>query len=169
MLDIIVLVFILLLGLRGRTQGLVKTALGMLSFIVCGLATVYIYNYIAEIGIIERIETSVFSVLNDQITATLTAIGIMDYLVSGAVGIVLYLVVRLVYKLLVDLVSFTVPHGLNSFLGFIFGLVQGFAVVVSVLAIVYFASGAVPEIVDYINDTRFVSGIYYNNPIFMFI
>ena len=169
MIDIIVVVFILLLGLRGKSHGLVKTALGMLSFIVCGLATVYIYNYIDEMGIISVIEERLFSVLNEQITATLTAIGIMDYIVSVAVGIVLYLLVRLLYKLLLDLVSFTVPKGLNSLLGFVFGIAQGLAVVISVLAIVYFASGAVPELVEYINETTVVSKIYYNNPIILFI
>ena len=165
MLDIITVAFVLLLCFRGTKKGFIKTALGMVSVIACGFITVIAYNYISEFGIISTIEHELFSKLSPETAGVLKLSGIADYIVSGAVAVLLFIAARFVYGISAEILNFAVPKFLNSALGGALGLFQGISIVLFVLGIVYFISGSIPGALEHINSTTLVCELYYNNPV----
>ena len=165
MLDIITLIFIVLLSLQGRKNGFIKTVLGMISIIICGIVTVFAYNYISDMGIITTIEKEVFSHIEPETQVILKLSGITGYIISGLLAVIIFIATRFIYKLATDLLSFAVPGFINSTLGAILGLAQGLAIVFFILGITYCLKDSIPGIIKNIEDTKLLSELYRNNPV----
>lgn len=163
--DIAVIVFVALLSLNGGKNGFIKTALGMVSVIVCGVLTAILYRYISDAGIISIAEDKIFSLTESETVLKLKKMGIVGYVVSSIVAAAVFAVVRICYNFLAGIFGIAVPRLLNSLLGLILGALQGVAVVFCVLAVVRLVNGSVPEVTEWIEKTKIVAWCYENNPV----
>ena len=167
-IDIVAVVFLVFMAMIGRRTGFVKSVLGTVSVLVCGILTVLLYKYFADAGIVSVIEEFVFSHMNGETVAKLKLFGVVDYIASGICVIAFFIVVRIGYRFLAGILDFVVPDFLNKPLGGLFGFLKGVAVLLCILAVIYYVSGSVPEVVDKIDETTVVSVCYYNNPVVRF-
>ncbi len=163
MLDIIAVLLIVFLALRGKSTGFVKTVLGMFSVIVCAIVTVAVFDYISDAGVIVSLEQRLFSQLDSR------WLPMVGYLSSIVVATAVFVLVRFAYKIAVDMISFVVPGFLDSALGFLFGLLQGGAFVLLVLGIIFLVSGNLPEVTEKIDETVVLKQLYYNNPLLLLL
>ena len=135
--DIILIVFVVLFIMKGRKTGFARSVLGMFSVIICGALTVFIYKYIDKTGAVELIGNLLKTFLPQNAYDKLEAFGVSGYVLNAIIAILLYVGIRILYKIGIGVIDFAMPSFINSLLGGLFGGAMALAVVLAVLAVIY--------------------------------
>lgn len=165
LIDICLVLFVLLLAYTGRRKGFVKSALGMVSALACGIITALVYKFSRGTQLTSYVEDFLLTFFKSEQMKTVVDTYLAEYVVGAFVLVIVFILVRFVYGLLTDVVNFVVPGFINNPLGAALGFVKGIMIVFCLLAVVYYADGTSGGFVDKIDDTVIASVLYYNNPI----
>lgn len=163
--DIIFLVFFAVLVLNGKKSGFVKSVLGVFSVIICGGLTVIAYNYAGNFGIISALTDFLKSVLPEKLYFNLEQFGISGYVINAVIAVLIYICVKIVFKLAVGVIDIAVPSFINSAIGGILGGIKALAVTFTVLAVIYSVRHTcdVTGVTDVIEKSKIVRELYENN------
>lgn len=189
-LDLIVILIILLFTFIGYKQGLVKTAIKILSFFIALIVSMTLYKTLGNIiikntQIDENIENVIISkvlpedyeekleilpnslVESGKTTLNDLAVNITEKIIYAIVFVLLFVVLKIALKfvtLLTNLITkLPIIKQFDKTGGLIYGLAKGFIIVTVIFAVILLASPIID--IKYINviNNSYISKMLYNN------
>lgn len=190
-LDLIIILVIALFTLIGYKQGLVKTAIKILSFFIALVVSIMFYKTVANIiinntNIDEKIESIIISkvvsedykqkfeilpnslVQSGEDAVNSMATTVTEKAIGIAVLIGLFFILKIALKfvtILTDLITkLPIIKQFDKVGGFIYGLAKGIIIVTVIFAVVYLISPMISkEYINTINESKIAAMLYNHN------
>lgn len=198
LIDLIVITIIALFTFIGYKKGLIKVAFGLVSFILAIVISVILYRPISNFIITstpldDYIEETIYERLNSPETTdeetdnivsnyynniktsstTVIASTISKSIINVSCMIIVFIVSKIIllfFKFIGDLIAkLPLIKQFNSAGGFLYGLLKGFIIIYSLLAIIAIISPIINinKILTIINNSIITNIMYNNNIIFI--